>query len=34
VAPLRAAEDAIILDNSGLTLEETVTRALEIIHAH
>lgn len=33
VAPLCAADDAIRLDNSDLTLEETVTRALEIIHA-
>ena len=33
VAPLRAAADAIYLDNSALTLAETVTRALEIIRA-
>lgn len=33
VAPLRAAEDATYLDNSDLTLEETVKRALEIIRA-
>ncbi|MDL1898631.1 (d)CMP kinase [Anaerolineae bacterium CFX7] len=33
VAPLRAAEDAIVLDNSAMTLEETLTRALEIIQA-
>lgn len=31
VAPLRAAEDAIELDNSDLTIEETVQRALEIV---
>lgn len=34
VAPLRAADDAIYLDNSDMTLEETVARALEIIRAH
>lgn len=34
VAPLRAADDAIELDNSDLTLDETVERALEIIRAH
>ncbi len=33
VAPLRAADDAIVLDNSALSLEETLTRALEIIQA-
>ncbi|RIK15626.1 MAG: (d)CMP kinase [Chloroflexi bacterium] len=33
VAPLRAAEDAIVLDNSAMTLKETLTRALEIIQA-
>lgn len=31
VAPLRAAADAIVLDNSALTIDETVQRALEII---
>src|SRR5581483_2555757 len=30
VAPLRPAEDAILLDNSDLTIEETVERAIEI----
>lgn len=33
VAPLRAADDAMELDNSDLTLDETVARALEIIGA-
>ncbi len=31
VAPLRPAEDAIHLDNSDMTIEETVQRALEIV---
>ena len=30
-APLRQAEDAVLLDSSYLTLDETVERALEII---
>jgi cytidylate kinase len=33
VAPLRAADDAVHLDNSDLTLDQTVERALEIIDA-
>lgn len=33
VAPLRPAEDAILLDNSDLTVEETVERAIEIARA-
>lgn len=32
VAPLRPADDAIQLDNSELTIDETVTRALEIVN--
>jgi cytidylate kinase len=32
-APLRAAEDAVWLDNSALSIEETVTRALEIVQS-
>jgi cytidylate kinase len=31
VAPLRPAADAILLDNTALTIEQTVARALEII---
>lgn len=31
VAPLRPADDAVLLDNSDLTIDETVQRALEII---
>jgi cytidylate kinase len=31
VAPLKRAPDAIYLDNTGLTIEQTVARALEII---
>jgi cytidylate kinase len=31
VAPLRAAEDAVHLDNTDLTIDETVRRALEIV---
>ncbi len=33
VAPLRAADDAVYLDNSDLTIDETVQRALEILQA-
>jgi cytidylate kinase len=33
-APLRPAEDAIILDNSALTFEETLDQALEILARH
>lgn len=33
VAPLRAADDAVILDNSDLTIEETVASVLRIIQA-
>ncbi len=32
VAPLRPADDAISLDNSDLTIDETVARALEIVN--
>ncbi|MBI4675723.1 MAG: (d)CMP kinase [Chloroflexi bacterium] len=32
VAPLRPAADAIHLDNSALTIDETVTRALDILN--
>jgi cytidylate kinase len=31
IAPLRPADDAIHLDNSDMTIEETVARAMEII---
>jgi CMP/dCMP kinase len=31
VAPLKQAEDAICLDNTGLTIEQTVDRAIEIV---
>lgn len=31
VAPLRPAEDAVHLDNSNMSIEETVKRALEIV---
>ncbi len=31
VAPLKRAPDAIYLDNTGLTIEQTVARAMEII---
>lgn len=31
VAPLRRAEDAVLLDNSELTIDETVQAALEIV---
>lgn len=31
VAPLRQAEDAVVLDTTGLTFEESVEKALEII---
>lgn len=34
VAPLRAADDAVELDNSVLTIDETVQQALAIIDAH
>lgn len=33
VAPLKRAPDAIYLDNTGLTIEQTVARAVEIINA-
>ncbi len=33
VAPLRAADDAIVLDNSDLTIDETVARVLDILRA-
>lgn len=33
-APLRAADDAVHLDNSNLTIEETVAKAIAIIRAH
>lgn len=33
VAPLRAADDAVILDNSDLTIDETVARVLDILRA-
>lgn len=33
VAPLRRAEDAIYLDNSGLTIQETVDRTVEILNS-
>jgi CMP/dCMP kinase len=32
VAPLRAADDAVQLDNSDLTIDETVQRVVEIMH--
>ena len=31
VAPLRRAADAVLLDNTGLTIQETVERALDLI---
>jgi CMP/dCMP kinase len=31
VAPLKQAEDAICLDNTGLTIEQTVDQAIEIV---
>ncbi len=34
VAPLRAAEDAIHLDNSDLTIDETVQQVMEILQTH
>lgn len=34
VAPLRAADDAVLLDNSALTIEETVARVMQILQAH
>ncbi len=33
VAPLRPADDAVLLDNSDMTIEETLSRALEIVQA-
>lgn len=33
-SPLKQAEDAILLDNSNLNLEETVQKALQIIENH
>ena len=33
VAPLRRAADAVYLDNTGLDIEQTVERALALIHA-
>jgi cytidylate kinase len=33
VAPLRVAEDAVLLDNSNLTIDETVERVLAILQA-
>lgn len=33
VAPLRAADDAVVLDNSDLTIDETVARVLDILRA-
>ena len=32
VAPLRPADDAVLLDNSAMTIEETVARAIEIVN--
>lgn len=34
VAPLRRAADAVYLDNTGLDIEQTVERALEIVRQH
>jgi cytidylate kinase len=34
VAPLRRADDAVYLDNTGLSIEDTVERALEIAQSH
>ncbi len=33
VAPLRPADDAVLLDNSDMTIEETLARALDIVQA-
>lgn len=34
VAPLRQAEDAVLLDTSGLSMPETIERMLELIRSH
>jgi cytidylate kinase len=33
-SPLRPAEDAVILDSTGMTLDEVLTKAEEIVRAH
>jgi len=33
-SPLRPADDAVILDSTGMTLEEVLTKAEEIVRAH
>jgi cytidylate kinase len=33
VAPLRAAEDAVLLDTTGLTIEDAVAAARRLIEA-
>ncbi|WP_263379642.1 (d)CMP kinase [Granulicella paludicola] len=33
-SPLKPAEDAVILDSTGLTLEQVLTKAEDIVHAH
>ena len=33
VAPLKRATDAVYLDNTGLTIEQTVDRTVEIINS-
>jgi cytidylate kinase len=33
-SPLKPADDAVILDSTGLTLEQVLTKAEEIVHAH
>ncbi len=33
-SPLRPADDAVILDSTGMTLEEVLTAAEQIVHSH
>lgn len=33
-SPLKPADDAVILDSTGLTLEQVLTKAEDIVHAH
>lgn len=32
ISPLRQAEDAVVLDNSNMTMEEQLQLALELVH--
>ena len=34
VSPLRKADDAVVLDNTKLTVEEQLAFALKLIHSH